>query len=480
MPRFAVVAVLLLAAMMAAGAATLWYGGWVPDLRVPEAAPAPSAAQPPGQLDPVARAALAIRAHDVAAVRQYLAAAGDPDGADAEGEILLNKAVLHGTPEIVDVLLEAGADPNLPGRNGLGPLAIAALAGRHAMLDRLMQANAADATAGAVGGAEQPLAAQARRASTAAAGSAAAAPPPASHGRQPENPRTATGVAAAAPALAAGGLTVDGSASLTGDGSASLTGDRSAQPPLPAEPYVTMTGLLVNPIARPAAGAPVAAHPAGSLTEPASEAFPATANASATAGPAAAAGAGAAAGDAPQAWVSAAQRRLGQLGYYRGPITGFAGPLTADAVKRYQAVAGIPRDGIVSVDLLRRIGASVEAPRPASPTVSATSPPAPAAQPAPGGMAPGTPAQGGQRPGGEPGATAGAQRARPGVQQRGAPGRSASALPSERQRLGLRRSHWTVAVLPRRHRLAAPLARPAKRSLRPPSSSCWILATRLP
>lgn len=398
MPRFAVVAVLLLAAVMAAGAATLWYGGWVPDLRVPEAAPAPSAAQPPGQLDPVARAALAIPAHDVAAVRQYLAAGGDPDGADAEGEILLNKAVLHGTPEIVDVLLAAGADPNLPGKNGLGPLAIAALAGRHAMLDRLMQANASAATAGAVGGAEQPLAAQASRASTAAPGSAAAAPPPASHGQQPENPRTATGVAAAASTLAS--LNGDGSASLTGDGSASLTGDGSAQPLLPAEPYVTMAGLSVNPISRPVAGAPVVAQPAGSLSEPASEASPATASAQAPTA------AGPTAGDAPQAWVSAAQRRLGQLGYYRGPITGFAGPLTADAVKRYQAVAGIPQDGIVSVDLLRRIGATIEAPRPApapAAAVVAATAPTPAAPPAPAGTVPETPAQGGQPQAGSPG-----------------------------------------------------------------------------
>jgi len=62
MPRFAAVTTLLLAAVMAAGAGALWYGGWVPDLRFPEAASAPSPTQSPEQMQPVERAALAIRA----------------------------------------------------------------------------------------------------------------------------------------------------------------------------------------------------------------------------------------------------------------------------------------------------------------------------------------------------------------------------------------------------------------------------------
>lgn len=351
MPRFAAVTTLLLAAVMAAGAGALWYGGWVPDLRFPEAASAPSPTQSPEQMQPVERAALAIRAHDVGAVRQYLAAGGDPDAADGEGEILLIKAVLHGTPEIVDVLLAAGADPNLPGKNGLGPLAIAALAGRHAMLERLMQANAAGATA--------------------AEGTAAYAPSAAAGG-QPSTPDTA-----GAPPSALASF---------GDG-------EPAQALLPVEPFATMAGLSINPIARPAPGAAAAstsapgastAEPAASPSSPTADP-PATESASSAAVPTAAA----AAGEVPKTWVSAAQRRLGQLGFYQGPITGFAGPLTADAVKRYQAVAGVPQDGIVSVDLLRRIGATVEAPRPAPATVATVAAssaatgtaPAPAASP---------------------------------------------------------------------------------------------------
>ena len=67
MPRFAAVTTLLLAAVMAAGTGALWYGGWLPDLRFPEAASAPSPTQSPEQMQPVERAALAIRAHDVGA-----------------------------------------------------------------------------------------------------------------------------------------------------------------------------------------------------------------------------------------------------------------------------------------------------------------------------------------------------------------------------------------------------------------------------
>lgn len=347
MPRFAAVTTLLLAAVMAAGTGALWYGGWVPDLRFPEAASAPSPTQSPEQMQPVERAALAIRSHDVGAVRQYLAAGGDPDAADGEGETLLNKAVLHGTPEIIDVLLAAGADPNLPGKNGLGPLAIAALAGRHAMLERLMQANAAGATAAE---------------GNPAYGRSAAS------GGQPDTLETAGAMPSA---LAS-----------SGDG-------EPAQSLLPVEPFASMVGLAINPIARPAAGGAAAVATSASAADAAEPAASPSSPAAGSAGTASASSAAAtttaaAAGEVPKTWVSAAQRRLGQLGFYQGPITGFAGPLTADAVKRYQGVAGIPQDGIVSVDLLRRIGATVEASQPSqSPgaTVAASSA-APATTPA--------------------------------------------------------------------------------------------------
>ncbi|MBD2462416.1 peptidoglycan-binding protein [Oscillatoria sp. FACHB-1407] len=45
--------------------------------------------------------------------------------------------------------------------------------------------------------------------------------------------------------------------------------------------------------------------------------------------------------------VTALQTRLQQLGYYNGPITGFFGSLTEDAVIRFQQANGLTPDGIV-------------------------------------------------------------------------------------------------------------------------------------
>lgn len=338
MPRFAVVSILLLSAFLAAGAAAVWYGGWPPAQRILNAASAPSSADTPGRQEVVEGAGVAIRVHDLAAVQQYLAEGGDPNGADSDGEVLLNKAVLHGTPEILEALLAAGANPDRPGKNGLGPLAIAALAGRQAMLERLMQANAGPAATEAVAADAQPA--------------------PAAHAPAVEDEDTAlppAGPGSSSPTLAA------------------LARDEAPQALLPIEAYASMVGLAINPIARPQTSAPVAAAPVVGAAEAVQQPVP-----SATAQSPIAAKAGS---DVPQSWASAAQRRLGQLGYYRGPVTGFAGPLTADAVKRYQAVAGIPQDGIVSADLLRRIGATVDAlttPDPA-PAPAAAATPAPAA-----------------------------------------------------------------------------------------------------
>ncbi|MGJ3252745.1 MAG: peptidoglycan-binding protein [Elainellaceae cyanobacterium] len=54
--------------------------------------------------------------------------------------------------------------------------------------------------------------------------------------------------------------------------------------------------------------------------------------------------------------VTALQQRLTDLGYYDGPITGYFGPLTEDAVMRFQAANGLTADGIVgasTTDALR-------------------------------------------------------------------------------------------------------------------------------
>jgi peptidoglycan hydrolase-like protein with peptidoglycan-binding domain len=44
--------------------------------------------------------------------------------------------------------------------------------------------------------------------------------------------------------------------------------------------------------------------------------------------------------------VKTLQVELGRLGYFNGPVTGFYGPLTTAAVKRFQRAAGLKPDGI--------------------------------------------------------------------------------------------------------------------------------------
>src|SRR5581483_6658618 len=44
--------------------------------------------------------------------------------------------------------------------------------------------------------------------------------------------------------------------------------------------------------------------------------------------------------------VRSLQRSLARLGFFRGPITGFYGPLTSAAVKRFQRSAGLQSDGV--------------------------------------------------------------------------------------------------------------------------------------
>lgn len=48
----------------------------------------------------------------------------------------------------------------------------------------------------------------------------------------------------------------------------------------------------------------------------------------------------------PVARVQTVQRSLARLGYFAGPVTGFYGPLTTAAVKRFQQASGLTPDGI--------------------------------------------------------------------------------------------------------------------------------------
>jgi hypothetical protein len=341
MSRFGVIAALLLVVLALVGAGALWSGARPGrSIPAPEATPGNAAA---AEIDPIARLDRAIRDHDAAAVASALAGGVDPDSVDSEGETFLNKAVLYGTPEIVEVLLTAGANPDVPGKNGLGPLAIAALAGRHDMLERLLPASAAHAASSAADGQgaaphfEPPAAVVAK------------APPPTPAAVKPEPAATAEPPAAEA-----------------------AEGARSVQPP-PTAPVLALRSVEGTGSAPIAGGARVLAidpvmivpRPPSSNTEQAATAGGSVAAREPPSPPPQKDSTGPQV-FAPTAWVVAAQRRLGQLGYYAGPVTGVAGPLTAAAVKRYQAVAGIPQDGVVSEALLARIGANIEAPQAAT------------------------------------------------------------------------------------------------------------------
>jgi peptidoglycan hydrolase-like protein with peptidoglycan-binding domain len=49
------------------------------------------------------------------------------------------------------------------------------------------------------------------------------------------------------------------------------------------------------------------------------------------------------------------QRKLGRLDYGAGPVDGLFGPLTADAVRRFQADSGLAVDGIAGSETVRRL-----------------------------------------------------------------------------------------------------------------------------
>jgi hypothetical protein len=59
---------------------------------------------------------------------------------------------------------------------------------------------------------------------------------------------------------------------------------------------------------------------------------------------------------APDSTVAAVQERLAQLGYYNGPADGVYGPLTRDAVARFQTQNNIPVNGSLSANTLQSLG----------------------------------------------------------------------------------------------------------------------------
>jgi hypothetical protein len=65
------------------------------------------------------------------------------------------------------------------------------------------------------------------------------------------------------------------------------------------------------------------------------------------------------AGNGQRSLVRDVQNDLSRLGYYSGPIDGFAGPNTLSAVQRYQIDHGLDADGWVTKDLAAHINGSM-------------------------------------------------------------------------------------------------------------------------
>jgi ankyrin repeat protein len=64
----------------------------------------------------------AINRDDIDEVTSLLASGIDPNLRDAGGDYFLTSAAWIGSPQLVRILLEAGADPTLKGGDGLTPL----------------------------------------------------------------------------------------------------------------------------------------------------------------------------------------------------------------------------------------------------------------------------------------------------------------------------------------------------------------------
>jgi len=98
----------------------------------------------------------AIRAKDAARVAAAIAAGADARGMDTEFHMpLVTLAALVGDDEVVQRLLDAGADPNAPGGDGRTPLHAAAFAGHLPIVQRLLEAGANSAKRGPAG--DSPL-----------------------------------------------------------------------------------------------------------------------------------------------------------------------------------------------------------------------------------------------------------------------------------------------------------------------------------
>ena len=84
----------------------------------------------------------AARAGDCAGVRDLLAAGAEVDAPAADGATALHWAVHRDLPELVGLLIDAGANVSVANRYGVQPIALAATNGSAAVLRRLLDAGA--------------------------------------------------------------------------------------------------------------------------------------------------------------------------------------------------------------------------------------------------------------------------------------------------------------------------------------------------
>ncbi len=61
--------------------------------------------------------------------------------------------------------------------------------------------------------------------------------------------------------------------------------------------------------------------------------------------------------------VTSLQKTLQDAGYFNGPITGYYGPVTEAAVKKFQEAKGIKSDGVAGADTQGKLGTSASAPK---------------------------------------------------------------------------------------------------------------------
>ena len=97
----------------------------------------------------------AAEQNDFAKVRELLSQRADVNSKQPDGMTALHWAVQHDVPEIVQLLLAAGADSGIANRYGVTPLSLACMLGSASMVDQLLAAGA-DPNSALPGG-ETPL-----------------------------------------------------------------------------------------------------------------------------------------------------------------------------------------------------------------------------------------------------------------------------------------------------------------------------------